>query len=874
MQKAAAKYNNNFMSWLWSYITWPYTQTVAYFYPRKDAQHKKHDDHTSSSLIRKDITNAHPSNFRTASGNHLEVFPNIPPDEDGHHTPQVKTKEKSKEVPSATSWTTNFNKLMDYSEWAPYKACKKTYNLIAPIVGHAKLNTILSTQFILTLFLNVANIYIANQMAKDKGLFDKLLANIIPANQFPDNDSSYSSALNIGKALGHNCLISTGIFLINECVLRVSELMIKYSAADNHIKNYYEPSAKEVDSGHQPLFVLMSATPQSNSVIPTSLKDNGTVIRLANKISVSAITTGFNGLIAAVELCRSTQRYTPIYSNPLFLKGVFSLVASTVSGALSYMYGEKRKEATPLINEIREDENNNHLNYLHIGLLGGRFFATSQSNIAMNKIRPGEIITTGIESLMKGCNHLIKQYDRPLNYLLTILQILQGNTTAQPHTTLMHMENFSNLSNWAGDNNLDISSMTAPLDNLETYHRIKQECLDHKPTFDRSFKHEKEEIIIPSLRIYKHAPSEPYSPRYIQEPENNKDYKLIFNLREPLTIKLKTEMDEPTITLIHSDSGHGKTTLLNALNNISLPGAPVSGTFCFPKTYAPYTQKDGRPNIFMLPQMVQMPVHVSFFELLCYPTPVTTSKTASSQPSFFSFNGLLTAMGLLTHPRSLTYITPEREKEILRIAASVVSSLNMGDKFGDFIKDPHIKKDTWNDKGLSGGERIVFPVIWSILQNPKLLIMDEPDANLDDRRITALHSILKKFLPNTPMIIISHNKVDSIDPETHPFYNQKIHLAAYNSCVNEEQQHIETRAATPMLNRSTSVIQSLLDGMDDSRTYSLEQIEEDSYSISPAPSPPRSSSLLLSSKTFRKENSWTTSLETARGATNSLSMQL
>ena len=73
MLKTAAKGNNNFMSWLWSYITWPYTQTVAYIYQiyqKKDAKHKKDDDHDLSSLISVDSSSFLSDVFRKTHNQH------------------------------------------------------------------------------------------------------------------------------------------------------------------------------------------------------------------------------------------------------------------------------------------------------------------------------------------------------------------------------------------------------------------------------------------------------------------------------------------------------------------------------------------------------------------------------------------------------------------------------------------------------------------------------------------------------------------------------------------------------------------------------------------------------------------------------------
>ena len=228
-------------------------------------------------------------------------------------------------------------------------------------------------------------------------------------------------------------------------------------------------------------------------------------------------------------------------------------------------------------------------------------------------------------------------------------------------------------------------------------------------------------------------------------------------------------------TAILGISGAGKSTLLNALHGKSLPGAPVAGTFGFPKGY---DEPGARTNIFMVPQDVTMPLHVSFLELLCYPTPITTSRDAKKSFAY-SLKRLGEDFGLLTPFKPINILTEEKEKDILAVAAYVVKALGFTEKFDTFFKDPYVKKATWGDKSLSGGEKRVIPLIWAILQNPKILLMDEADANLDLQkgngepgRAVYFQQMLHELLPDTSILVISHNdNPTTVDQKTHRFYN-------------------------------------------------------------------------------------------------------
>lgn len=764
-----AKSNFSFVNWLWSWMKWP-----EFLGGKKtfNSDHKKNDDSP---------------NVDTS----LEEFKAIDMSPDVGISPGIDRSSNRSKL------SDGFSRFANYSEWAPYSACKKAWNVISPIVGPNKLAAILVGEFILTMGLNLLHIKIASEIAGNKAEFDKFLSGY---NSDDNNNvnNQLSHITSMAMVMGLSQVSSVGISLVNETVVRGSELLIKFCGLDKQLKQHYDTLNKE----NQPLFLSMSAMPKASSLIPTAPQNLGTVTRLSNKIFVSAVTACVNGAVAGYELLKITRISDGIY-NPLVMKLGFSAISGGISGIFSSISSNKRKEAVPNLTETREIETEKNNNPLQIALLGGGESSRKQIQGAADKMRPLEIKITVLDVIIKSLKDLVGKLDEPLNYFITASQVIKKNITPDSYPVIsMHLKNVSAIFNWSSVNNDDVTAMRQPLDNLVELNRIKEQCLDHKPTFNRTFNGGDPKIDIIGLRIYKHSPKEPYTPVFIQDPENNRDFKEIFNSSNAITINLENELGAKTRTLLHSPSGLGKSTLLNALNNICLPGAPVSGTFCFPKGY---DEKDGRPNIFMLPQMARMPVHTSFLEVLCYPESITTSENKPKAESIFSFKGFFESIGLINTPDNSNVLSKEREESVLRIASYVVKEFGMAEKFNDFIKEPHLKKRNWNDKSLSGGEQKVIPIIWTILQNPKILFLDEADTGLDDKRIESLYKVLNECLPDTAIVAISHTKPEEIDVDNHSFYNQKCNLEEYNTPQNKEEIRPESPQKTPMRRNSSTV---------------------------------------------------------------------
>ncbi|MGL4226636.1 MAG: ATP-binding cassette domain-containing protein [Rickettsia sp.] len=181
--------------------------------------------------------------------------------------------------------------------------------------------------------------------------------------------------------------------------------------------------------------------------------------------------------------------------------------------------------------------------------------------------------------------------------------------------------------------------------------------------------------------------------------------------------------------LLSASSGKGKTTFLKSLVNCIADPCHSVGEISIPTHYQ-------NPKIIFIDQNSYIPVQSTLFEVI----------TSGLDQSIIKSN-----------KQSL-----EEKINTLFIKLDLGTLItHLSDKNYDVINAP------------SGGQKKKIGIIKAIISNPKILILDEVFANLDNTSIENAQQALKKLLPETLMLVVHH---DSKSHDYNNFYDQYINL--------------------------------------------------------------------------------------------------
>ncbi len=189
----------------------------------------------------------------------------------------------------------------------------------------------------------------------------------------------------------------------------------------------------------------------------------------------------------------------------------------------------------------------------------------------------------------------------------------------------------------------------------------------------------------------------------------------------------KLVFEQGTIYALTGKSGCGKSSLLIKIKGLEHDGIIASGNIIYPENH----------NVVFVTQNDYIPLESTLYEVMMCPKTPTEAKILREQ--------YLGKVKHLMHDLEIS-------------AHNMIDSLDL-------------KKD-WGTT-LSGGQKKKIAFIRAILQDPDMLIMDEVFNGMDEKSIQLAQYAIKKYLPNTIILIVDHHAQDN---NYNGFYDERVHF--------------------------------------------------------------------------------------------------
>ncbi len=259
---------------------------------------------------------------------------------------------------------------------------------------------------------------------------------------------------------------------------------------------------------------------------------------------------------------------------------------------------------------------------------------------------------------------------------------------------------------------------------------------------DRSYMQQSlNRIVVLEGKIHKALEPVDKITRIIDDGRYLKFRELEVGIENRMLVKIEElDLELGKVYAITGESGCGKTSLLSKIKGVKENGVYGKGAIHYPKV-------NGMPRIVMLSQQDYFPQDASLSEIILYPDKIP-SDPLSKAPRREEIQTLLAEIGL--HAFS---VSGEHDG---------VGALRKGKLDLD-------SKENWYTY-LSGGEKKKVMVISAILKKPDLLILDEIFNGLDQKSTIVVQQMLKKYLPDTLILIVDHHAHDN----NYDFYDEEL----------------------------------------------------------------------------------------------------
>ncbi len=227
----------------------------------------------------------------------------------------------------------------------------------------------------------------------------------------------------------------------------------------------------------------------------------------------------------------------------------------------------------------------------------------------------------------------------------------------------------------------------------------------------------------------------------------NIDHMKLQDLEIGVADRLLVEIKDLTLNMgeiyaITGESGCGKTSLLSKIKGIKENNIYGKGSIFYPLI------NGNNPKIVMLSQQDYFPLNASLYEIVSYPDKISGDPVLNNIKRE-EIQLLLAEIGLYAFSSNKKNATQEAKKKELTLDS----------------------KQDWHTY-LSGGEKKKVTIVSAILKKPNILILDEPFNGLDLKSIPIVQQMLKKYLPDTLILVVDHHAQDN----NYNFYDVELRI--------------------------------------------------------------------------------------------------
>ena len=634
------------------------------------------------------------------------------------------------------------------------------YKAISPLVGGGTFLGAIILEVGVVVAINYVQLQVSIALSQDKREMDKLLLSDSPDDMFNDMSNA------VQPYVKHVVLTAIGSF-VTDIVTRTTEVYLKEKAGIAHNNQLYKNKT----------FLRVQENKQDSRNLKSIPKEIGFVIRMTTSFIALSSIAAFNGLTAAYKLASTSQNHQATKNtfstlHVIGIKFLFSSFSNAVSNYLSSNYTKNCKEAGDVRGKLQEMEANDQDNAPAIYAMNAAKTVALKINKASKKLSSIERTGAILQTSMKAWNAFSTQAVVALDYTLAAQTSLAPQSAKQASANAHHLSELSKTLGLKTEYSQPIAEVS---DALRRISRLQELKTPTKTSVIKTYQERNPVINIASASIQRRKEGEKNWVRILQ-----------CDSQKTLQIKLTSDKKKASRWVVIGDAGTGKSTFFQMLTGSreNSNTTKISGTMCFPKSF------QSEDSILYIAQKLYIPKSVSLLELISWPTPKENITAALALEYLNKTRLFITALDLDTKKvfEEFLYEALILEEEIkvqLQNKYSFILS-----ELQSNISGFHEEKD-WINLGFSGGEMKIFPLIWALCQEPKLLLLDETLNGMDANLIETTRQYLHNTLINTSIGEIYHFAA-GFDP--YKLYTQVINFNIYNDVALERSMSLTPKS--------------------------------------------------------------------------------